>query len=386
MIQFEVDSEAARRNKEISFFLFIAGAIAGLLNLRQTLPFGAGFEMYDLARNLASQGTFANPHMILPTGPSAIAPPLYPLMLAGAMKILPAPELVLLAAAVGNIVANAFTAAWLPRVSWLFCGKAGPGIAASAMWLLSVQLMPSWDVSYTVAGLLLFCLISASTAGNEKTVLFGVTGGLIAGALFLLNPSSVLIFLPWLVYLSIFRNTGLKQIIAYDCMVLITAVITVCPWVVRNHSQLGAFVVKTNLGLTLYASNNDCASPSLIADEQSGCYEIYGPNYSVKEAEALRNMGEVKYDHRRVADAENWIRTHPGPFMRLTLARFREFWFPRPVEHPFKVGVIWIATVLSIPGLGLMAYRRERSTIFTVFVLSIYPLLYYLVLSDVRYR
>ena len=331
--------------------------------------------MFALATNLANHGTYANPFLVLQTGPSAANPPLYPLLLALFMKVLRAPALVILAAALGNVIANALTAAWLPRVSWLFFGNVGPGIAASVFWLLAVQLMPSWDVSYTVAALLFFCLFSARTVRKKKFVLFGLTAGLLAGALFLLNPSSLLIFLPWLAYLSMFRSASLKQTIAYGCIALVTAALVVCPWTLRNYRQLGAFVVRTNLGFTLYSSNNNCAGPSLIEDEQSGCYEIYHPNYSLQQAQALRDLGEVKYDRQRIADTKAWIRAHPGPFLRLTLARFRDFWFPRRVEHPFKVCVIWIVTILSIPGLALMAHRRERATIFSLFVLLVYPLM-----------
>jgi hypothetical protein len=48
--------------------------------------------------------------------------------------------------------------------------------------------------------------------------------------------------------------------------------------------------------------------------------------------------------------------------------------------------ILWIVTLFSIPGLVLMAYRRERVTLFVVLVLIAFPLLYYVVISDVRYR
>ncbi|MGI0135077.1 MAG: hypothetical protein ACREBW_08995, partial [Candidatus Micrarchaeaceae archaeon] len=345
-----------------------------------------GFEMYALASNLAKHGTYANPFLVLATGPSASNPPLYPLLLALIMKVFRVPALVLLAAAVLNIFANALTAAWLPRVSWLFFGDVGPGIVASVFWLLAFQLMPSWDANLTLAALLFFCLFSSRTVASKNYVYFGVTSGIIAGALFLLNPSSLLIFLPWLAYLSMFGSAPFKQTVVYGCIVLAAAALVVFPWVLRNDRQLGAFVMRTNLGITLYASNNDCASPSLIETEQSGCYETYHPNDSMKQAEALRDMGEVKNDRQRIEDTKAWVTAHPGPFLRLTMARFRDFWFPRMVEHPLKIVVVWIVTILSIPGIALMAYRRERVTAFVLFVLTVYPLMYYVVVSDVRYR
>jgi hypothetical protein len=43
---------------------------------------------------------------------------------------------------------------------------------------------------------------------------------------------------------------------------------------------------------------------------------------------------------------------------------------------------IWFVTGLSIHGLILMAYRREAVTMFAFAVLAIYPLIYYVTVSD----
>jgi hypothetical protein len=48
--------------------------------------------------------------------------------------------------------------------------------------------------------------------------------------------------------------------------------------------------------------------------------------------------------------------------------------------------IIWLATALSIPGLIVMARRREPVILFVAAVLLIYPLAYYFVVTDVRYR
>ena len=48
--------------------------------------------------------------------------------------------------------------------------------------------------------------------------------------------------------------------------------------------------------------------------------------------------------------------------------------------------VICIITALSIPGLILMAYKRNAATVSIVVILVLYPLVYYVVVSDMRYR
>ena len=170
MIHIEDSPGIRKRNAEISFLLFVLGGFAGLLNLTRTLPFGSGFETFAIARNLAHEGTFANPLLVLPSGPSALAPPLYPALLALFMKVLPSPSYVLLVAALGDVIMNAITAALLPRISWLLFGEVGPGIAAAILWLMSAQLIPSWDANYTVTALLFFCLFSAVTMNKQRVL------------------------------------------------------------------------------------------------------------------------------------------------------------------------------------------------------------------------
>jgi len=373
-------SAPGKRNANLYFALFALGGIAGLLQMSTPVKFGAGFEMVALGKNLAENGSYANPFLVMNTGPTAANPPLYPVFLAILTKILRIPGLIALAATVGNMIANAFTASWLPRISVLFYGDVWPGVVASILWLGSVQLMPAWDASFAVAGLLLFCLFSATRL--SLGIIPASIAGVIAGALFGLNPSSLLISLPWIAYLSISRRVVLKQI----AVVLAILFLLIFLWVARNFTQLGAFVVRTNLGMTLYSSDNDCAEPSMLADEVHNCFQSHHPNMSLSEAQLLQKLGEVQYDRKRTADAEAWIGTHPNRFRQLTLARLRDFWFPPAEESPFKVRVICVTTILSLPGLLLMIYRRERVVAYILSVLLLYPLMYYIVVSDVRYR
>jgi len=383
----ELNSADTSRNANISFLFFALGGAVGLINMASaTIPFGEGFEMVVLAKNLALHGAYINPFRVLDTGATAANPPMYPFLLSLLVRILRVDSFVVLAATLLNILANAVTAALLPRVSWMFYGDVRPGIAASVLWLLSTALMPSWDTGCTAATLLLFCLFSSKTMGRSSSFLPGLIAGLLAGILFLFNPSTILIFAPWIAYLVFERRVSLRQVTAYCAALVAVLVLMVSSWMFRNYEELGAFVVRTNLGMTLYSSNNDCASSSLIDEERTNCYQSHHPNTSIAEAERLRSLGEIEYDRMRVQDTMAWVRSHRTPFLHLSLARFRDFWLPPREDHPFKSVTIWIATLLSIPGLLLMIYRRERVTPFALFVLAIYPLMYYVVVSDVRYR
>lgn len=383
----DTDPAVAARIARISFMLFVAGGLIGLLNMGLLpVPFGWGYEMVTLATNLAKHGTYANPYSVLDTGLTAAYTPVYPLYLSLLMRALRNPDLVTLAATIGNIIINAVIGASLPRLSWHFLRNIDAGIAASIFWLLSVQLMPNWDASYTAAGLILFCMFTAATIGTTRYALRAVLSGLMAGALFLLNPSSMIVFLLWIAYLLMFRKASFKQTAIYASVVLMLFAIIAFGWGYRNERQLGKFVVRTNLGIALDASNNDCASPSLFDEENNNCHEAYHPNTNLQEAQLVRSLGEVAYDRLRSDDAKTWARNHPRRFLVLTIGRFRDFWFPATAGHPYKIAMIWLATLLSVPGLILMIRKRLDVTFFLLAVFALYPVMYYFVVSDVRYR
>lgn len=366
--------------------VFIICIVISIVFLPRFIPFGKGAETYALASSLAQHGTFANPYQVMPTGQSAANPPFYPFILAIFMRLFKTHFLVALAAISTNILANSFVAAWLLRVSVVFYRDIRPGIFAAAFWIASVELLPSWDVAYTVALLLLFITYTAQTIGEPRRRAAPWIAGLIAAALFLLNPSAILIYLPWFAFLLLSRAVPMRQALRYTVIASLVLAFAGFGWALRNRFVLGAFVVRTNLGSSLYVSNNDCAQPSLLENIRSGCDAPHNPNGSLDDARQIVAMGEVAHDHLRRADAFAWMHAHPHAFLRLTLVRILYFWFPPYEFHPFKMGAIWLATALSIPGLIWMAVERKQVTLFIVAVFLIYPFMYYVVVSEVRYR
>jgi len=386
VIRFEDDPAIASKNAKVSFYLFAAAALACLVRVPALPMITSGPEMVALASNLVHNGYYGNPSPVLDTGPSAQNPPLYPLILALLMVCLKNPYVVRVAALVGCIITNALAAAWLPRISWLFFRDLRPGIVASILWMLALELMPGWDVSYTTALLLFFTLFTAATIRLDRLAGHAVAAGLFGGALFLFNPASVLVFTVWMFYLLAWGAGSLNRRLKYCTIAFVMTGLIAAGWMLRNQLVLGGFVARTNFGMTFYASNNDCAQPNLVDDFYNGCYSAHHPAGSLKEARILLSVGEVRYDRARTEDTKAWIRSHPARFARLTAARIFYFWLPPFNNSRFGTIVIWIATILSIPGIALMAYRGIRYTVFVVTVLFVYPLMYYVMMSSPRYR
>jgi hypothetical protein len=373
-------------------YLFIAGGIAGLLQLYFLgFSFTNGTELFDEAKSLALHGTFADPYFIANTGPTAANPPLYPFFLALMMKLI-SPSFVALVVVICGILANALVAGFLPRISRVIYGEEMPGVVAAFLWLAASQLSPEWDTSFTVVGLIAFCLFTERTIGKESSSMhMWILAGAAAGLLCLTNLSTVLVSLPWTAFLIFRRKGSFGQAVSVGGVFLAGLILVTSVWALRNLRQLGAPVLRTGFGLALYASNNDCARSSLLDTWYWGCLQSHHPNTNLNDALLIRQIGEVAYDNKRMADAKDWVLANPAKFRWLTVQRVWEFWFPTRDHQPSHQNVyttyaIWLATGLSIPGLLLMIRKRTPLVGFFVIVLLIYPLMYYVLVSDARYR
>jgi hypothetical protein len=369
----------------LSAVLFIAAFIATAFQY-PTVRLGAGFETLAIARNLAAHGEFANPFSPRLTGPTAHTAPLYPAFLALLIWIFG--NTVPFALAVNGITmaVHGLHAALLPSVSQLFFQDRRPGIWAAGMSIVLPVffLFPQYEIMYVATGLMLFCL-AAGRLALRGGIAPAVACGLGIGLLALLNPASITVAVLWLAWF-LWRHRPAHTARFVVCTAL-AAVATLAPWTWRNYRQFHSlFFVRDNLGLELYIANNDLAEASFAQNEANGSHRQIHPGNSDAEASEFRALGEVEYYHRRGAAAFAWARQHPARFAALTAARFRMYWFPDAGDSPWYAYSISLVTILALGGMALLARRRDPIVIFFAGTLFFYPLLYYLVQSDPRYR
>ncbi|HUB82715.1 MAG TPA: hypothetical protein VMB03_28150 [Bryobacteraceae bacterium] len=368
--------------------LFLAAWIAGLCQFLFVggYGFGRAYEMAAIARSLAEHGTYANPFAPAITGPTALVPPIHPLFLAALLRLFGSEAGMHIAAVFFNILANAAIAALLPRLAAVCYEDDRIGIFAGALWIVSMRLLPQWDVSYTILGLIGFCLLTARNLRRGDSEVWAIGAGALAGLLLLLNPASVFVIVPWLIWLFVRHRVSWRAATRYAAIASAAAAFLVAPWLLRNYRIWGAPVLRNSLGITLYSSNNDCAQPSLYQEAVSGCIQKTFPADSEAEAHLLRTLGEVRYDRLRTADTLRWVSSHRKRFAELTLGRIRDFWFPSPMDSAYNCYAIWGITLLSIPGVALSLRRRLPAAPLILSVWAIYPLMYYVVVSCDRYR
>jgi len=337
-----------------------------------------GAEPTAVARSLVANGTFADPFIATgATGPTAHLAPLFPLLLAFFFLVLGK------AAVFGEIIAvcaaHGIHAALLPRISEVLFGYARPGtIAAVCTISLPVYLVePVWENMYAATAVVAFCLLARQPGGAGNGAWCGIAAGLLA----LVNPSLVSIVICWLGYALWTSRPGFRRSLRFSAAFGAACVLVLLPWEIRNYRQLGGVTfVRDNLGMELYAANNDCAQPSLIENLANGCQARMHPIFSASEMADVKRLGELQYNRDRQRRAQAWISLHPQRFRELVVQRMRIFWFPP--ESVWIDGITW----LSLAGLALAFRRRPQTAWFAVAVFAVYPLTYYVVQVSTRFR
>ena len=132
--------------------------------------------------------------------------------------------------------------------------------------------------------------------------------------------------------------------------VVVGAILACVPWTWRNYTALrGFFFIRSNFGLELRIANHPGADADIeVTYARQGT--IRHPSENLEEARLVRDLGEAEYMRRARNEAMEWIRTHPGEFLRLTLMRFVHFWCG-PLRLPWLAALFTTLTVLALLGL-----------------------------------
>ncbi len=193
------------------------------------------------------------------------------------------------------------------------------------------------------------------------------------------------------------RRARRASFIRWACCIGIIPALMVAPWIVRNYSVFRAFIpVRDNFGMELAVSYNDCAVFGIRLGEQTGCTQRQHPNGSLDQAQQVLRMGEANYNRFRLHQAFQWIADHPQRSLGLWVQRVIAFWFPsdagRPLDEVVKPGkrvqhaVIYVLTLLSLPGIAALARRNRFSAALFGIWLLLYPAVYYVIQYEDRYR
>ncbi len=350
--------------------------------------FGFGWEMGRIGASLASGHGFSSPFGPA-TGPTAWEPPVYPYLIAGIFQVFgiysKMSAFVLLTL---NSVFSALTCVPIFLIARrIFSERVAVGSAWA--WALLPNVMywcTKWVWETSLSALLLamivwLTLILEDRDGWLPWFQFGLLWGIAA-----LNSTVLLSFLPaaglWAWYRCAKRG---KRSLAR--VVLASAVFLACiaPWLVRNYQTFGKFIfVRDNFGAELRMGNGNGADGIWM--------EYLHPTQDVYAMSQYQAMGELAYIAMRKRQALDYIEANYARFAGLCVKRFLYYWDgPPKATQPWwmndaKNSLFLASSVLTFWGLGRALRLRKSGVRLLLWLILLYPAVYYVVFPSPRYR
>ena len=320
----------------------------------------------------------------IPTGPTAIVAPGYPLLVAtlfylfGSFSWPAALSLMLL-----HALCNTITVYLVYRLARSLADERTAAVIAM-FWACSLPLlwMPTifWETSFS-------CLITVAAVTlmlntqQERSIPFWMLCGAVCGTSGLFNPAllpSMLLLVTYTVVKTT-RPAGRGRRLAAATAGL---ALTFSPWPVRNAFALHALVLtRTTVGLELWMGNHPGSSGFL----ETSLF----PTYNSAELADFRERGEIGYTAHKGQLAKAYIEANPQAFILLSGRRMVRFWTgngTRSGSALFQVHAL-ISSCLGFCGLFLLWQRgNKRAAISAGIFLLLFPLPYYVTHAEFRYR
>jgi 4-amino-4-deoxy-L-arabinose transferase-like glycosyltransferase len=350
--------------------------------------FSFGWEMGRIAASVTSGHGFSNPFGV-PTGPTAWEPPLYPYLTAGVFLVFgiysKASAFVLLTI---NSIFSALTCVPIFLIARrIFSEKIAVGSAWA--WALLPNIIfwctrAIWETS--LAALLLATIVWLTLTLEDRDgwvpwFQFGLLWGLAA-----LSSTSLLSFLPaaglWAWYRRARRG---KRSLAGIVLASVVFVACITPWLIRNYQIFGKVIfIRDNFGAELRMGNGPGADGTWM--------EYLHPTQNVYAMRQYQAMGELAYVAMRKRQAVDYIEANYARFVGLCLKRFIYFWAgPPKTTQPWwmnqaKNSLFLASSVLMLWGLGRALRLRKPGAWLLLWLILVYPAVYYVVFPAPRYR
>jgi 4-amino-4-deoxy-L-arabinose transferase-like glycosyltransferase len=356
--------------------------------------FQFGWEMGRIARSIATGQGFSSP-TDLPTGPSAWAPPVYPYILAGVFKLFGVySNLSAWMILAFNSIFSALTCLTLYRIAEKIYGVA---VARATAWTWALfpyaiywPVRVVWEMSLSAFLLSLALLLTMRMADEPPSPRMWVGFGLLWGLLALTN-TAVLSLLPFCLLYLLWRSPRpTRQLVGFGSgivLCVLAAGLVVSPWLVRNYLVFDKFVfVRDNLPLEMHMANNDLSAGLWTRSEHPG-----------NDPEAMRRfqeLGEIRFMEEKQTQFREFVREHPGEFLRFTFERVFYFWIGPPqadIVAGYDLSIarhlmFILPAVFAFAGLWLTLREKKSGGFLLACFLLIYPLPYYLVNPFPRYK
>ena len=340
-------------------FLLLVAVLALILRLAY-LAFFVGpayVPELDAAEYHAIATSLANGHgFALANGtPTAIRPPLFPLLLAGIYRLF------------GNEHHTAGLA--LQALIGVGISLATYGVGRHfglAEARLAALIAAGYPLLIFVGGSLLteplFILLVTLAMGaalallERPTVAQAARCGLLLGLAGLARPNGLLLA-PFLTGWVLLAGQGAwRQRLVAVATAAVVALVVTAPWVIRNFSVFHTFVPSTTMGgAVLFGSYNErvLTEPALYGDWVAPC-EVPSAGWTCALSEQERDVA-----WRSLGTA--FIREHMADLPRMVWWRFIKFWHLYAFRHGFPESLgFWSYVAVAVLAIGGMWALRDR--------------------------
>jgi len=375
----------------IIFLLALALRLAwvGAIEWRGGALFGPDAPSYDtMATNLLAGnglqmeswgGLFLDPQQTVTV--RAFRPPLLPIVLAGVYGVFGHQYW---AARVVMALLSAATCIVVLRIARRLFGPTPAAVAGLLMAIYPKFVYYGGEpVTETLCTLMLALAVLVLLAAHdgEGGLWRWLVGGLLLG-LGALSRSSLLAFPAAAVLWVLVARRRKARALGQAGLLLVGFLLAMAPWWIRNGNVFGHFMpATTEGGYTLWVTNNPRATGGghCFMPEPPGTFE---------------GMGEYEIDRTFQRMGADYIREHPGHFLRLAAAKFVDFWRLWPHADEPGVGLpAAIAAGLSFTPLLLLALwgalvtrARWRPLLLLYLLFLYYTSLHMVYMSITRYR
>jgi 4-amino-4-deoxy-L-arabinose transferase-like glycosyltransferase len=343
-----------------------------------------GTEMGRIARSIVWGRGFSSP-LHGPTGPTAMVGPVYPYLIAGVFRLF---GVYTIAAAWTMLALNSlFSALTCLTVAAIGHRAFGRKTGTWAAWIWAVfpfaiywPIAWVWDTSLSTLLFSAAFLAMLRTDATSRIVRWAGVG-LLWGIVVLANTTFLSIFPLAMAWLCVRLHRAGRPWIVPAGIVTLSCLMTLTPWLVRNHMVFGHWVLRSNLGLELAQGNAGGAG-------EPRAWRLH-PAFNETEMEKYRRQGELAYMAEKQREVFHFIATNPQTFAQLTLKKVAYFWagtseIRRIVRFPELL--YSLTSLLAAAGLFFAIGARNATAPLFAATLIVFPLIYYVTHPDPRFR
>lgn len=328
------------------------------------------------------------------SGPTAWLTPVYPLLVAGIFKVFGifTPRAFLAAVFLNTVFS---TAVCMPL---FHAGKrvGGLAVASAAAWLWAIfpnaVMMPfEWIWDTCLSALLAATLLWATLALAESEKLRDWCAyGLLWGLALMTNPALGSLF-PFLLGWTMYRSGQRKRLqLSRPILAIGVAILCFLPWTIRNYTTFHKFVpLRSNFPFELWLGNNDI-------------FDVHAKNgrriiTKYEEERTYTQLGEVAYMQDKWQKATSFIKSRSALVAQLAEKRVVATWLG--TETPWKnfletdsllIRTLFVCNLLltlgTLGGITTLLFQRNPFTFPLTIFPAIFPLVYYITHTSLRYR